>query len=35
LPTSLSSVANTVEFLLSKKSISITGQNIFVDSGTI
>ena len=29
------SVANTVEFLLSDKSNSITGQNIHVDSGTI
>ncbi len=34
-PTSLNSVANTVEFLLSEKASSITGQNIFVDSGTI
>ena len=34
-PTTLISVANTVEFLLSDKSESITGQNIFVDSGTI
>jgi len=29
------SVANTVSFLLSEKSHSITGQNIYVDSGTI
>lgn len=29
------SVANTVEHLLSDKSRSITGQNIFIDSGTI
>lgn len=35
VPTEVSSVAETVDFLLSKKSISITGQNIFVDSGTI
>lgn len=34
-PTDKESVANTVEFLLSDKSNSITGQNIFVDSGTI
>jgi len=34
-PTSILSVANTIEFLLSEKSSSITGQNIFVDSGTI
>ena len=34
-PTSIQSVADTVEFLLSDKSISITGQNINVDSGTI
>lgn len=33
--TSLESVAETVYFLLSEKSNSITGQNIFVDSGTI
>jgi 3-oxoacyl-[acyl-carrier protein] reductase len=32
---SLSSVANSVSFLLSSKSESITGQNIFVDSGVI
>lgn len=35
VPTSLKSVSNTVEFLLSDKAESITGQNIFVDSGTI
>lgn len=35
VPTSISSVANTIEFLISEKSQSITGQNIFVDSGTI
>jgi len=29
------SVAKTVEFLLSDSSLSITGQNIFVDAGTI
>ena len=34
-PTELSSVANTIEFLLSDNSNSITGQNIHVDSGTI
>jgi len=34
-PTELSSVANTIEFLLSDGSNSITGQNIHVDSGTI
>lgn len=33
--TSIDSVAETVLFLLSEKSSSITGQNIFVDSGTI
>jgi 3-oxoacyl-[acyl-carrier protein] reductase len=32
---SLSSVANSVSFLLSSKAESITGQNIFVDSGAI
>jgi 3-oxoacyl-[acyl-carrier protein] reductase len=32
---SLSSVANSVSFLLSSKAESITGQNIFVDSGVI
>lgn len=34
-PTSINSVAETVEFLLSDKARSITGQNIHVDSGTI
>lgn len=34
-PTSKQSVAATVEFLLNDKSASITGQNIFVDNGTI
>jgi 3-oxoacyl-[acyl-carrier protein] reductase len=34
-PTNIDSVVNTVEFLISEKSNSITGQNIFVDSGTI
>lgn len=34
-PTSIQSVADTVEFLLSDKAVSITGQNIHVDSGTI
>jgi 3-oxoacyl-[acyl-carrier protein] reductase len=34
-PTSVRSVAETVVFLLSEKSISITGQNLHVDSGTI
>ena len=34
-PTETRSVANTIEFLLSEKSNSITGQNINVDSGTI
>jgi 3-oxoacyl-[acyl-carrier protein] reductase len=34
-PTSLDSVSNTVEFLISDKSESITGQLINVDSGTI
>ncbi|MEZ7885593.1 MAG: SDR family oxidoreductase [Bacteroidales bacterium] len=33
--TNIKSVAETVYFLLSDKSCSITGQNIFVDSGTI
>lgn len=33
--TDIFSVAETVAFLLSKKSMSITGQNIFVDNGTI
>jgi len=34
-PTDIISVANTVAFLLSDGSKSITGQNIFVDNGTI
>lgn len=34
-PTSKQSVANMVEFLISSKSNSVTGQNIHVDSGTI
>jgi 3-oxoacyl-[acyl-carrier protein] reductase len=34
-PTKLSSVATTIEFLLSSSADSITGQNIHVDSGTI
>ena len=34
-PTDIKSVTNTIEFLLSEKSNSITGQNINVDSGTI
>ena len=33
--TSLSSVSNTVAFLLSDKASSITGTNLFVDSGTL
>ncbi|HQU71419.1 MAG: SDR family oxidoreductase [Calditrichaeota bacterium] len=33
--TSISSVAETTAFLLSENAASITGQNIFVDSGTI
>ena len=33
--TDVRSVAETVAFLLSKKACSITGQNIFVDNGTI
>ena len=33
--TSIESVAETILFLISDKSKSITGQNIFVDSGTI
>jgi 3-oxoacyl-[acyl-carrier protein] reductase len=31
----VNSVAETIEFLLSDKAISITGQNIHVDNGTI
>jgi 3-oxoacyl-[acyl-carrier protein] reductase len=34
-PTSISSVAETVKFLLSPKAESITGETIHVDSGTI
>lgn len=34
-PTNVRSVAETVAFLLSEKACSITGQNIFVDNGTI
>lgn len=34
-PTTQNSVAETINFLLSKKADSITGQNIHVDSGTI
>lgn len=34
-PTSVRSVAETVAFLLSDKAVSITGQNLFVDNGTI
>lgn len=33
--TSVESVAETVAFLLSEKACSITGQNIYVDNGTI
>jgi len=33
--TSIQCVADTACFLLSDKASSITGQNIFVDSGTI
>lgn len=33
--TSIKSVAETVAFLLSEKAESITGQNVFVDNGTI
>lgn len=35
IPTEISSVANTILFLVSDEAKSITGQNIFVDSGTI
>lgn len=35
IPTSITSVAETIAFLMSDFSISITGQNIHVDSGTI
>jgi 3-oxoacyl-[acyl-carrier protein] reductase len=34
-PTSTNSVSEMISFLISSKSNSITGQNIFVDSGTI
>jgi 3-oxoacyl-[acyl-carrier protein] reductase len=34
-PTELSSVAHMVEFLISDQSLSVTGSNFFVDSGTI
>lgn len=34
-PTDIQSVISTVEFLISDQAKSITGQNIFVDSGTI
>lgn len=34
-PTTTTSVANTIKFLLSDEAISITAQNIHVDSGTI
>jgi 3-oxoacyl-[acyl-carrier protein] reductase len=33
--TDKNSVVETIKFLISDKSISITGQNLFVDSGTI
>lgn len=33
--TSIKSVAETIAFLLSEKAESITGQNVFVDNGTI
>lgn len=35
IPTAKTSVAETLTFLLSEDACSITGQNIFVDSGTI
>jgi 3-oxoacyl-[acyl-carrier protein] reductase len=35
VPTALESVADMIEFLISEKSKSVTGQNIHVDSGTI
>jgi len=35
IPTTIESVANMVEFLLSDNSGSVTGANVFVDSGTI
>lgn len=34
-PTNINSVAETIAFLLSVKSQSVTGQNIFIDNGTI
>ena len=34
-PTSLDSVAETILFMLSDSSHSMTGQNVIVDSGTI
>lgn len=34
-PTELISVANMVEFLISDKSLSVTGSNVHVDAGTI
>ena len=34
-PTTTDSVAHTIEYLLSDASVSITGTNVFVDSGTI
>lgn len=34
-PTNIHSVAQTIAFLLNKESISITGQNIHIDNGTI
>lgn len=34
-PTNINSVAETISFLLSEKAISVTGQNIFIDNGTI
>lgn len=34
-PTELTSVANMVEYLISDKSSSVTGSNVFVDAGTI
>lgn len=34
-PTTTESVANMIEFLLSDASASVTGVNVFVDSGTI
>lgn len=34
-PTNINSVAETISFLLSGKAQSVTGQNIFIDNGTI